>query len=177
DDVAGLYGRAAAGDGEIVVPGHVPPSKNCGVGAFGVDGQADGGDLLVVAHSPVGDDPGGAVVARADREDVPQGAGFHDATGLDDDDLTFLHRVERPLLGVVAAAVGCEQVLAIGNETQRLRGADDLAGTRLRLDAVDVDVVESALAEHLRERRHWALLELRAKFGGQARRGRFDTRG
>src|SRR5699024_4140429 len=102
DDVAGLYGRAAAGDGEIVVPGHVPPSKNCGVGAFGVDGQADGGDLLVVAHSPVGDDPGGAVVARADREDVPQGAGFHDATGLDDDDLTFLHRVERPLLGVVA---------------------------------------------------------------------------
>src|SRR5699024_11429878 len=79
--------------------------------------------------------------------------------------------------GVVAAAVGCEQVLAIGNETQRLRGADDLAGTRLRLDAVDVDVVESALAEHLRERRHWALLELRAKFGGQARRGRFDTRG
>src|SRR5699024_2552611 len=108
-------------------------------------GHAERGDLLVVAHSPVGDDPGGAVVARADREDVPQGAGFDDAAGLDHEDLAFLHRVERALLRVVAAAVGCEQVLSVGDEAQRLRGAQDLAGTRLRLDAVDVDVVQSAL--------------------------------
>src|SRR5699024_827790 len=123
DDVAGLYGRAAAGDGEIVVPRHVPPSENSGVGTFGVDGHADRAVLLVGAPSPVGSDPGGAVVARADRADVPQGAGFDDAAGLDHEDLAFLQRVERALLRVVAAAVGCEQVLSVGDVAQRLRGA------------------------------------------------------
>src|SRR5699024_8171775 len=98
-----------------------------------------------VAHAAVGHDGRRTASPGPQGEDVAEGAGGRVAAGLDHDDLALLDGVEGALLGVVAAAVRGEQVLAEGHEAQRLGGADDLAARDVRGDPVDEAGVVPAL--------------------------------
>ena len=73
----------------------------------------------------------------AQGEDVAERAGPGLAARLDDEHLALADGVERALLGVVAAAVPGEQVLAARHEPQGARGADELGARVHRPDAVD----------------------------------------
>jgi hypothetical protein len=69
------------------------------------------------------------------------------AARLHHQDLALVDRVDGLLLGVEAAAVGLEEVLAVGHVAQGPGQAHDpLLRTRGR-EAVDADVVQSALAQ------------------------------
>ena len=71
-----------------------------------------------VADAAVGDDGGGAADLGAEGQDVADGAGALFAAGLHDQDLALVDGVDGLLLGVEAAAVGLEEVLAVGHVAQ-----------------------------------------------------------
>ena len=134
------------------------------------------GDRVVVADAAVGDDAGRAARMGAQGEDVAEGAGAGLAARFDHDDLALADRVERALLRVVAAAVRCEEVLAAGDEAQRLRGADDLRARVHRPHAVDRHVVQAALAQLRRESGDRDAQELLAEFRSTAAAAEQDLR-
>ena len=81
-----------------------------------------------VADAAVGDDGRGAADLGAQGEDVADGAGALFAAGLHHQDLALVDGVDGALLGVEAAAVGLEEVLAVGDVAQGPGQADDRAG-------------------------------------------------
>ena len=71
-----------------------------------------------VADAAVGDDGRRAADLGAQGQDVADGAGALLAAGLHHQDLALVDGVEGALLRVVAAAVGLEEVLAVGHVAQ-----------------------------------------------------------
>ena len=68
---------------------------------------------------------GGAADLGAQGQDVADGARALLAAGLHHQDLALVDGVDGALLGVEAAAVGLEQVLAVGDVAQRAGQAHD----------------------------------------------------
>src|SRR5699024_5551832 len=107
----------------------------------------------------VGDDAGGAVRPGAQGQHVPEGAGSGVSARLDDHHLAPGEGVEGALLGVVAAAVTLEQVLAAGQEPQRGGKPYDLSRSRQGTHAVDGHIVQPPTAQLLRQGGHGSALE------------------
>ena len=114
----GLHGGAAAGDGDVRVPRDVPAAEHGGVRVGVVGGHVHGGHGGEVADAAVGDDGRGAADLGAEGQDVADGAGALLAAGLHHEDLALVDGVDGLLLGVEAAAVGLEEVLAVGHVAQ-----------------------------------------------------------
>jgi hypothetical protein len=104
-------------------------------------------DRLGVSDAAVGHDGGRATGRRPQGEHVAERRGAGLAAGLDDDHLALPDGVEGPLLGVVAATVRGEQVLAVRHEPQGPGCPDERPAGHERADAVDVDVLQAPLAE------------------------------
>ena len=86
--------------------------------ALGEGREAGCGHSCRVADRAVGDDAGRAQALGAQGQNIADGAGCGVAARLDHQHLAWLEGVEGAFLGVVAAAVGLEEVGPVRHETE-----------------------------------------------------------
>src|SRR5699024_1392304 len=146
DDVAGLYGCAAASDGAVHFPRDVTTTQHCRVVAVGIDRNVDIEHGSGVANSAIGDDRVRAAYFGAHGQHVTQGSGAFFATCFHHDDVVLLDRVHGLFLLVETATVFLEQVFAVGHIAQSLGKAENLTTRVHRGWTVDRAVIDTAFA-------------------------------
>src|SRR5690625_2126674 len=146
DNVAGLNGGTAAGDGAVHFPRNMAATQHGRVVAVGVDRNVYIEHGRGVTDTAVGNDGVGTAYFGTHGQDVAECSGAFFAACFHDDDVIVLHRVHGLFLLVETATVLLEQVFAVWHIAQGLGEAEILTTSVHRGWTVDGAVVDTALA-------------------------------